>query len=200
MVISLLNHVISNLNDFPTEHSICNTMSPATIVEGVPKPDLSYKRIAFGAYAIVWIRTSNDMKRRAVPAISLGQSNRKGGHYFMSLNTGKRIHSYHWDKLPIPDEVIDRVEELAKEESQPLLTDKQPMFEWSPGFPITSSITDDPDDGHTAPIDNSVDIDLDISAIDNTVNDDSSSVFEDAIADEDIFFDEHHLHNQNLHH
>ena len=61
----------------------------------------------------------------------------------MSLHTGKRIHSYHWDKLPIPDEVIDRVEELAKLESQPLLTNKQPMFEWSPGVPITSSSIDD---------------------------------------------------------
>ena len=73
------------------------------------------------------------MKRRGVPAIALRKSNRKGGHYFMSLLTGKRIHSYHWKELAISDEIVERVEHLAKQEGQPLLKDKQPFFEWQPG-------------------------------------------------------------------
>ena len=34
----------------------------------------------------------------------------------MSLYSGKRIHSYKWKELPIYDEVINRVKELAEEE------------------------------------------------------------------------------------
>ena len=59
------------------------------------------------------------MKRKAIPAIALRESNRQGGHYFMSLATGKRLHSYNWTRLP-PDDVIERVEELANQENQPI--------------------------------------------------------------------------------
>ena len=54
----------------------------------------------------------------------------------MSLYTGKRLHSYQWDELPIDDDVISRVEELAMKEDAPVMADGYPMFEWSPGVPI----------------------------------------------------------------
>ena len=54
----------------------------------------------------------------------------------MSLYSGKQIHSYHWKELPICEEVIKRVEELATKENQPLLVDNHPIFEWSSGQPI----------------------------------------------------------------
>lgn len=57
---------------------------------------MSIKRIPFGAYALVYIQTSNDMKARSVPAIALSEPNQKGGHYFMSLHIGKKIHAYVW--------------------------------------------------------------------------------------------------------
>ena len=73
------------------------------------------------------------MRKRIVPGIVLKTSNNAGGCYFMSLYTGKRIHSYIWDKLPIYDEVISRVETLAVEENQPVHNDNHPLFEWFPG-------------------------------------------------------------------
>ena len=54
----------------------------------------------------------------------------------MSLYIGKRIHSYHWKELPICKEVIERVEQLAIKEKQPLLFDNHPIFEWSQGNPV----------------------------------------------------------------
>ena len=48
----------------------------------------------FGRYAEVWTGTDNTMKERTVPAIVLNRSNDTGGHYFMSLETGRRLHSY----------------------------------------------------------------------------------------------------------
>ena len=80
------------LNAFPSKNGISDTISPATIVEGKPKLDLEKKMIVFGSYALVYTRTTNNNKTRAVPAIALRRSNNAGGHYFMSLHSGKRIH------------------------------------------------------------------------------------------------------------
>ena len=58
------------------------------------------------------------------------------GQYFMSLNTGKRIHSKNWDQLPIDEFVIDKVKELADKEEQPAIQNKCPLFEWGVGIEI----------------------------------------------------------------
>ena len=50
----------------------------------------------------------------------------------MSLYTGKRVHLYIWEELPIDDGVIQRVEQLAELEKQPVLVDANPFY-WSPG-------------------------------------------------------------------
>ena len=39
----------------------------------------------------------------------------------MSLYTGKRLHSYIWEEIPIDQDTIDRVDQLAREEKQPVL-------------------------------------------------------------------------------
>ena len=113
MTMSLIEHITDLLNLFPSKGSISQNMSPATIVEGKPKIDFKQKRLPYGAYAQVWIGTKNNMMQRAVPGIALKASNSKGGFYFMSLYTGKRINSYVWEELPISDKVIERVEEIA---------------------------------------------------------------------------------------
>ena len=48
----------------------------------------------------------------------------------MSLYTGKRLHLYDWVEAPIDEDVIARVESMAKEEGQPTITDNMPLFEW----------------------------------------------------------------------
>ena len=50
------------------------------------------------------------------------------GQYFMSLNTGKRIHSKHWDQILIDEFVIDKVKELAIKEEQFVIRNKCPLF------------------------------------------------------------------------
>ena len=51
----------------------------------------------------------------------------------MSIYSGRRLHSYIWEDLPIDKGVIDRLEQLAREEKQPVLGNNQPLFEWIPG-------------------------------------------------------------------
>ena len=54
----------------------------------------------------------------------------------MSLHSGKRIHGYNLDELPIDENVIERVESLAEEQGQPLMRDGVPNFEWTPGHSV----------------------------------------------------------------
>ena len=105
-------------------------------MEGKPKMDFNKNMIAFGAYALVYTDTSNNNTPRTVPAVALRMSNNAGGHYFMSLHSGKRIHGYKWTELSIDKHVIERVEQLAAKEDQPIMHRRMPCFEWAPGIEI----------------------------------------------------------------
>lgn len=89
---------------------------------------------------MVYNGTANNMQSRTVPAIALKPSNQHGGSFFMSLLSGQKLHAYHWEEIPISDEVIDRVHYLAKEEKQPALVNGQLIFEWDTGRPIQDNI------------------------------------------------------------
>ena len=63
----------------------------------------------------------------------------------MSLHSGKRIHSYKWDVLPIDKYVIERVKALAKDEEQPEMHNGYPIFEWAPGDPVINVFSENMD-------------------------------------------------------
>ena len=125
MTQSLITGFIYMLNFFP---SISDTMGPAMLVEGKHKIDFGNKRIEFGAYSMVYVETHNNMKKGAFQQIALKPSNEEGGYFFMSLYSGKRLHGYVWDEIPIDQDTIDRVEQLVREEKQPVLDNNQPLF------------------------------------------------------------------------
>ena len=54
----------------------------------------------------------------------------------MSLYSGKRLHSYILGEIPMDQDTIDRVEQLAREGKKPVLDNSQPLFEWLPGKEI----------------------------------------------------------------
>ena len=83
-------------------------MSPENILQGRPKPDMSKEIISFGAYAMLYTKNIY-MKGSSFPSIVLLNFNYHGGHHFLLLSTGKHIHGYEWHKLPVYDDVIDRV-------------------------------------------------------------------------------------------
>jgi len=45
----------------------------------------------------------------------------------MSLKTKRQLHGRQWRRLPMPDEIIDRVHQLARDEGQPEMLDG-PVF------------------------------------------------------------------------
>ncbi len=60
----------------------------------------------------------------------------------MSLNTGKLIHAFHWESLPIDDHIVGRVVELANNDKAPTMNNG-PVFEWRPGIPVTMNEDED---------------------------------------------------------
>jgi len=59
------------------------------------------------------------MESRTSRAIALRPSGKKqGGHYFLSLHTGKRIPRNNWTILPMPNDVVDAVHRLAAASKQ----------------------------------------------------------------------------------
>ena len=64
----------------------------------------------------------------------------------MSLYTRKDIHSDDCVELPIDNEFIKRVEELAKVRKQTTF-DQYPMFQWAPEIPILDNMTGNEDKG-----------------------------------------------------
>ena len=70
---------------------------------------------------MVYMGTKGNTKKRSVPAIALKSSNEEGEYFFMSLYTGKRLHSYIWEEIPIDQDTIDRADQLARKEKQTVL-------------------------------------------------------------------------------
>ena len=68
---SLVQGQVSWLNSFPPTNGISETISPATVVLGKPKPDLSKLKTCFGAYALAYTKKNNDMTTIGVPSITL---------------------------------------------------------------------------------------------------------------------------------
>jgi hypothetical protein len=131
MILSLVTLAIKWINTFPLTCGISKTMSPAMIAQGLLKPNLKYKRKVYRSYALVYIGTKNDQSARSVLAIALNPSNKHGGHYFIPLYSSKQLHSCEWKELPIDDDVVNRVEELAGREDAPTMINGYPVFTWA---------------------------------------------------------------------
>ena len=57
------------------------------------------------------------MATRTIGAIALRPTgNTQGGYFFFSLSTGRVLNRGRWTSLPMPNEVIDRVHRMARQE------------------------------------------------------------------------------------
>jgi hypothetical protein len=112
--IALIQYVTFWLNNIP---KVGQQFSPRDIICGEQKID--YKRICqlpFGAYVHVHdnLEITNTMQARTTGAINLGTTGSiQGTHRFYNLHTREIIVRRNWMELPIPNEVIQRLEELT---------------------------------------------------------------------------------------
>ena len=81
-------------------------------------------RLTFGSYVQVHDepRPTNSPTARTVGAITLGPTgNLQGGHKLLNIRTGKNITRRNWTHLPMPSEVIERVNKIGVAQGQPTL-------------------------------------------------------------------------------
>ena len=115
MVMELTKAVVYWLNSVPSNMGVSPTMSPRTIITGQLLDYHKHCRYEFGEYVQTHEEHDNSLLSHTLGAIALRPTgNQQGGYFFMSLHTGRIINRLHATKLPMPAEVITRVDQLAK--------------------------------------------------------------------------------------
>ena len=127
MLVKMVYNAVKWINAFPPKGGISEFLSPRTIMTGM---QLNYAMdccLAFGSYvqAHKEPNPTNGQAPRMVGAICIGPSGNIQGLYdFLNLCTTKKIVRQSWTPLPMPQEVIDRVNALGKKDGVP----SQPTF------------------------------------------------------------------------
>jgi hypothetical protein len=112
------------INAFPPKGGVSSTLSPRQIMTGVQFDFNKHCTVPFGAYvqASTNMNTTNTPAARTVGAICLGPTgNQQGSFKFMTLRTEKKFSPHKWKVLPMPQEVIDRVNAMGKSDGKPEL-------------------------------------------------------------------------------
>ena len=113
MVVELLYFVAHWLNAFPAKNVVYDTILPGTLLTELTPDFKQHYRLNFGSY----VQNHEEfaprkcMTARIVVAITfVPNSSQQVGHWFMSLDTGRRIHRRNWTPLLMLDEVVSIVE------------------------------------------------------------------------------------------
>ena len=105
------------LNMFPSQGGISQTLSPRTLLTGQTWSYTTHCKLVFGDYIQTHEKHDNSMATRTIGAIALHPTgNTQGGYFFFSLSTGRVLNRGRWTSLPMPNEVIDRVHCMARQE------------------------------------------------------------------------------------
>ena len=136
MIRFLIKWILRNLNAFPSKNSVSDSMGPSMIVCGTPHIDLSVPLLPFGTFVMAFLKSDNTNEEHSTPAIALCPSNEHGGHHFMNIATGAKIHAFYWKELPISDEMVEAVNKIGRDQGIPSFNDKILRFSWKPNHPI----------------------------------------------------------------
>jgi hypothetical protein len=110
-------HIVKFVNGFPRRGGVKYYL-PGQIMtsRGLHADDLLLK---FGTYCQVseHVDPRNSLAERTRGAISIGNSgNLTGYQAFMALDMGAKITRFQWTELPMPKTVIERVNQIGKDE------------------------------------------------------------------------------------
>ena len=102
------------LNSLPPQSNFGNALSPHTIVMGQRLDFKRHCRFQFGEYVQTHEQHNNSMMSQTVGALALRPTgNAQGGFYFLSLSTGRVLNRLRAMALPMPDNVVDQVHQMA---------------------------------------------------------------------------------------
>ena len=117
LVIEMAKTAVFWLNAFPVAKGVSQELSPRTILTG---QQVDYKRhchYQFGEYVQTHEEHNNSMNPRTVGVIALRPvGNGQGSFYFLSVTTGRVLNRLHATALPMPDDVIDKLHRMARQQ------------------------------------------------------------------------------------
>lgn len=114
MITELVYNVTFWLNAFPVADGVSATRSPRELIYGTMLDARRHCVLPFGAYVQTHEEHDNSMATRTIGAIALRPSgNAQGAHYFMSLTSVRRLIRNKWTEVPMPEDVVVRVNKLA---------------------------------------------------------------------------------------
>ena len=103
------------LNIYPPSDGVSRSINPRELITGVKIDYNKHIQAEFGEYVQVHEEHDNSMHARTTGAIATKPTgNSQGGHWFYSLSTDRMLDRKHWTALPMPAEVIARMDVLAK--------------------------------------------------------------------------------------
>jgi hypothetical protein len=118
MIIEMAKSSVFWLNAFPNTRGVSHTLSPRTIVTGQTVDFNRHCTHQFGEYVQTHEEHNNSMASRTIGALAMRPTgNAQGSFYYFSLSTGRIINRRHATKLPMPEDVIDRVHLLARRQN-----------------------------------------------------------------------------------
>ena len=121
IIIHLVQNAVFWLNAFPAQNGISSQHSPRYIMTGRLLDTKLHARLQFGEYVQMHEEHSNDMNAWTTRGICLGPTgSSNGSHKFMSLASGKSVTRTRWTALPMPSEVIKRVNFMGKTQGMPV--------------------------------------------------------------------------------
>ena len=105
------------LNMFPRKGGVSKTLSPRALLTGKTWSYTTHCKLEFGDYVQTHEEHDNSMAARTIGAIALRPTgSTQGGYFFFSLTTRRVLNRGRWTSLPMPNEVIDRVHRMARQE------------------------------------------------------------------------------------
>ena len=117
LVIEMAKASVFWLNGVPPKDYFGSNLSPRTIVTGQKLDYKRHCRYQFGEYVQTHEQHDNSKDPQTVGALALRPTgNAQGSFYFMSISTGRVLNRLRATPLPMPDEVVDRIHRLARQQ------------------------------------------------------------------------------------
>ena len=155
------------VNVFPPKGGV-STISPRSLITGIKFDYAKHCQLSFRSYAQFYKdnQPTNTQQPRTIGTICLGPTgDLQGGYKFFNLTTEKIITRRNWTALPIPMEVIDRVNRIGQAQVQPSLITFQDhhghsVGDTNPAFagvlPQLAGLVHDNDDDGIGPDDDNI--------------------------------------------
>ena len=117
LVIEMAKTAMFWLNAFPVMGGASQDLSPRTILTGQQVDYKHHCHFQFGEYTQTHEEHNNSMNLRTVGALALCPvGNGQGSFYFLSIATGRVLNRLHAMALPMPDDVIDKLHKMARQQ------------------------------------------------------------------------------------